>query len=140
MGYKEFLQNFTLVFLAWEVIKLFIPHILWKNTKIAWSQTTVQERKGGNIRVNLQKRDPILSMIGYVYLLYTFLLFFSKWWWVALCMIAISSGSVAAIKPYIKRNSKFDFKIWVTLFLDFLFTVFLLSQVNPIVINFIKTL
>jgi hypothetical protein len=140
MNYKEFLQNFTIIFIVWEVIKVFIiPHILWKNTKIAWSQTTIQERKGGNIRINLQKKNPILTMIGYVYLLYSILLIFSKWWWVSITMIALSSGGIMALKPYIKRNAPFNFKIWAVFLLDFIFSVFLLSQVNPIIINFIKS-
>lgn len=136
MTYKEFLQNFALVFIVWEFIKLFIPHIIWKNAKVAWSQREIKERKGGNLRINLQKRNPAISMIGYAYLIFTLLLLFSKWWWVSLTLIALSSASVASIKPFIKRNISLNFQIWLVLFIDFIFSVALLSVVNPIIINY----
>jgi len=141
MTYKEVVQWMALFFMAWEAIKLFIPHIIWKNAKKSWQKNEKKKRNftdSGNIRTFLEKKNPVLSMIGYLYLAFVFMTFITKWWWVGLLMMLLSTVSVSAIKPAALRNRPLSIGIYVVMLMDFAFTICLLSIINPILFNFIK--
>lgn len=138
MEYKEFIQYFALVIMAWEFIKLFIPHVLWKNAKIVWSQKNLKDTPGGNMRFHLQEQNPFLKFMGGVYGIFILLMLFTKWWWVTIALLLLSTATLSTLRPLLKRNKKFNLTIYLVLIVDFVFTMALLSVVNPYVVNMIN--
>ena len=154
MTFDQVVQNLALGFIAWEFIKvIFIPKIIWKNVMVSLHMQEAKKRakeqktrapfltesrttKFGeekNKRNFLQQKNPILQFIGYIYLIFAILLFFTPWWWVSLLMIALSTASMYTIKPMMGRRESFTFKVWFILFMDGLITVLLLSIIiNPL--------
>lgn len=136
--YLDFIQKFTLITIAWKTILLIFPKFKWKNIKLNWSLREIKERKGGNLRIFLKEKDPSFTIMSYIYIIYLFLILCSKWWWIFLFLLLLGIISTKALKPYIKRNSKFNFNIWFTFFIDYVLTIWFLSFINPFYINYIK--
>ena len=126
----KYLQVLALVFMAWEIIRtLFLGPLYWKNVRSKW----FKRNKSENVIESTLKSYPLLNWIGYIYLAFVILLVFSQWWWIGLSIIGLSVISALAMFPMIKNNEPFSGKVFLILFLDSAFTVFLLTYViNPL--------
>jgi len=118
-----------------------IPRIIWKNVLTVLKISDFKKKHSGESKLRLEKnnrsfllqKNPILQFIGYIYLLFIILTFFTPWWWIGLLMIGLSTASMYAIKPMLGRREKFSFNVWFILFLDGVFTILLLSIIyNPL--------
>ena len=137
----QLVQNLALVFMIYEFIKMFFPKFIWEQAKISWLKSNTKGSKPeGNQRVFLQRKNPVLTMMGGIYLIFLLLTFFTPWWWIGLLMIALSTACVGALKPMMMRNAAFTKHVFLVLLLDFIFTFGLLSLINPTVINFLSNL
>lgn len=124
----KYLQVLAMVFMVWELFRIiFLGPVYWKNIKATWFKNRESEIEGTLVRY------PVLSWIGYLYVIFAILLIFSQWWWVGLSIFGLSIISALVTFPMIKNNEPFNIKIFLILLLDSLFTIFLLLQViNPI--------
>lgn len=122
---SEFLQNITIVFIIWEIAKLFISKISWENAVMNWSKKDDSKLVKG--------KYPLLNFISYVYFIYLILLLFTQWWWVCLLMIALAILSTISVFPAIKREAPFSFQIFLMMFVDSVITILLLMKIsNPL--------
>jgi len=145
MNFDQVVQHVALAFIFWEVVKIFfIPKVIWKNVLVSLKISDFKKKHAGektklslatekNNRSFLMQRNPVLQFIGYIYLLFVLLTFFTPWWWIGLLMIGLSTASMYAIKPMLGRREKFSLNVWLILFLDGVFTILLLSiMYNPL--------
>jgi len=119
---SDFLQKITIVFIIWEIARLFISKISWENVVTAWSKK--EENK------LIKGKYPVLNFIGYIYMIYLILLLFTQWWWVSLAMIALAILTTISMFPAIKREAKFSFQIFLMYAVDTIITVLLLMEIN----------
>lgn len=135
----QLVQNLALIFMIYETIKVFIPKIIWEQARITWIRTkTKSSSPEENQRVFLQRKNPVFAMMGGVYLIFMLLSLFTPWWWVTLLMIGLGTAVTASLKPLMARNAGFSNSILLVLVLDYIFTIGLLSLINPVFINFIS--
>lgn len=119
---SEFLQKLTLVFIIWEVLKLFISKLYWENVVSTWNKKNESQLIKG--------KYPLLNFIGYVYMIYLALLLFTQWWWVSLSMVALATLITISMFPSIKRSDSFNFHIFLMYVVDTVITIILLCQIN----------
>lgn len=119
---SELLQKLTLVFMIWEVLRLFISKLSWENVVSSWNKKNEPQLIKG--------KYPLLNFIGYAYMIYLVLLLFTQWWWVSLAMIALAVLTIISMFPAIKRGDSFNFHIFLMYLADAAITIILLCQIN----------
>ena len=134
----EIVQYTAIGFMIYETIKLFFMRGIWENTKIVWAFAQKQKISNGNERVFLRKKNPVLQMMGGIYLLFLLLLFFTQWWWTALLMIIVGSITVGALKPSMIRGASLDWNIALVFIIDFILSIGILNIINPILFTLIQ--
>jgi hypothetical protein len=119
----KILQIFALVFIVWEVIKLFIMPFIWKQTIIEWAKT-----QGSG-----ETSSPILKFIEYFYIVFVIALFFSHWWRFALLLTILSIITALTLFPRIKKNQPPNWEIRFIMLIDCILSIFILAGIyNPL--------
>lgn len=137
------LQILALTFIIWEVLKIIFPKIQWKQSKAAWLDSITKDEGLEKYKSfyqdsiyeepEIKKENKIIKFISYIYITFTIILLFTPFRAVGIGLILLSVIAALGLFPYIKKNEKFNFKIFSILFLDFVFSVLLLAQIyNPL--------
>lgn len=91
-----------ILFLGWEIFKILKPKVIWNEAK-------------NSVKVNKSSKSKIqisyISIIENIYIGFTILLFFTKWWLIGIFLIIISIVSALFIAPILKKSENFNPRI-----------------------------
>jgi len=120
----KILQIFALVFIVWEIIKIFTVNFHWEQSKIEWNHVHNKNPKRSNI---------IFSTIEYIYLIFGIVLVFSHWWKFGLLLMALSFTTQFILFPFVKKDEKLNLRLIIISTIDNLLSIWILTNViNPL--------
>lgn len=122
MNYLVFLQSLVLIFILWELLKIFFIKNMWKYVKEIYLFKTEKKETS-------KKYIKIFKTIEMIYAIFVILLVFSIWWYIGLSLFLVSLITFIALSSDVKKNSSFNKKIFIIISCDAILSIFLLAKV-----------
>jgi len=110
------IQILCVIFIAWEIFKIFSPKFIWNEVKKRYLRKKAPS----------SKKIKWIAIIETIYIVFTILLLFSKWWLVGIFIFFLSIVSTIYVMPTITKNESFTPRVSQIIIGDSILSIVLL--------------